>query len=152
MTDGAAEARRTALDERVRLALQRAQRLLEQPAQFDDARKIFVGTGLAFDASPREHLDILGQRAQLFAAELARFAFQRVRGHDEAARIAGAHRLFDRGDRLGAVLAKIAENPHESRTQLGARRAKRSEEHTSELQSLMRISYAVSCLKQKNTN
>src|SRR3546814_6676664 len=29
--------------------------------------------------------------------------------------------------------------------------AKRSEEHTSELQSLMRISYAVFCLKQKNT-
>src|SRR3546814_13089608 len=27
---------------------------------------------------------------------------------------------------------------------------KRSEEHTSELQSLMRISYAVFCLKQKN--
>src|SRR3546814_3358722 len=31
----------------------------------------------------------------------------------------------------------------------GARR--RSEEHTSELQSLMRISYAVFCLKKKNT-
>src|SRR3546814_6518437 len=29
--------------------------------------------------------------------------------------------------------------------------AKRSEEHTSELQSLMRISYAVFCLKKKNT-
>src|SRR3546814_6633284 len=29
--------------------------------------------------------------------------------------------------------------------------ASRSEEHTSELQSLMRISYAVFCLKQKNT-
>src|SRR3546814_176738 len=29
---------------------------------------------------------------------------------------------------------------------------KRSEEHTSELQSLMRISYAVFCLKQKTTN
>src|SRR3546814_4239019 len=28
----------------------------------------------------------------------------------------------------------------------------RSEEHTSELQSLMRISYAVFCLKQKNRN
>src|SRR3546814_9932149 len=28
--------------------------------------------------------------------------------------------------------------------------AKRSEEHTSELQSLMRISYAVLCLKKKN--
>src|SRR3546814_1532256 len=30
-------------------------------------------------------------------------------------------------------------------------RANRSEEHTSELQSLMRISYAVFCLKKKNT-
>src|SRR3546814_8050371 len=30
--------------------------------------------------------------------------------------------------------------------------ADRSEEHTSELQSLMRISYAVFCLKQKKTN
>src|SRR3546814_1629495 len=29
------------------------------------------------------------------------------------------------------------------------RRGRRSEEHTSELQSLMRISYAVFCLKQK---
>src|SRR3546814_2166102 len=28
----------------------------------------------------------------------------------------------------------------------------RSEEHTSELQSLMRISYAVFCLQKKNTN
>src|SRR3546814_2420181 len=31
-------------------------------------------------------------------------------------------------------------------------KAARSEEHTSELQSLMRISYAVFCLKQKTTN
>src|SRR3546814_5481728 len=32
-----------------------------------------------------------------------------------------------------------------------AREHRRSEEHTSELQSLMRISYAVFCLKKKNT-
>src|SRR3546814_6793137 len=32
------------------------------------------------------------------------------------------------------------------------RSPKRSEEHTSELQSLMRISYAVFCLKKKKTN
>src|SRR3546814_10051878 len=32
-----------------------------------------------------------------------------------------------------------------------AERGPRSEEHTSELQSLMRISYAVFCLKKKNT-
>src|SRR3546814_2658736 len=34
----------------------------------------------------------------------------------------------------------------------GLRTGNRSEEHTSELQSLMRISYAVLCLKQKTTN
>src|SRR3546814_2813738 len=33
----------------------------------------------------------------------------------------------------------------------GRPRTARSEEHTSELQSLMRISYAVLCLKKKNT-
>src|SRR3546814_4736034 len=33
----------------------------------------------------------------------------------------------------------------------GLTEALRSEEHTSELQSLMRISYAVFCLKKKNT-
>src|SRR3546814_7765410 len=35
---------------------------------------------------------------------------------------------------------------------LGLETAIRSEEHTSELQSLMRPSYAVFCLTQKNTN
>src|SRR3546814_4004100 len=34
----------------------------------------------------------------------------------------------------------------------GAADRSRSEEHTSELQSLMRISYAVFCLKKKNKN
>src|SRR3546814_7442732 len=34
----------------------------------------------------------------------------------------------------------------------GLSRGRRSEEHTSELQSLMRNSYAVFCLKKKNTN
>src|SRR3546814_6063374 len=33
-----------------------------------------------------------------------------------------------------------------------ARRSRRSEEHTSELQSLMRISYAVFCLKKKKNS
>src|SRR3546814_3392375 len=33
----------------------------------------------------------------------------------------------------------------------GLEKTLRSEEHTSELQSLMRISYAVFCLKKKNT-
>src|SRR3546814_4364528 len=37
----------------------------------------------------------------------------------------------------------VAQRPH--------RRGQRSEEHTSELQSLMRISYAVFCLKKKKS-
>src|SRR3546814_6568098 len=37
-------------------------------------------------------------------------------------------------------------------SQLTNKYAERSEEHTSELQSLMRISYAVFCLKKKSTH
>src|SRR3546814_6639446 len=41
--------------------------------------------------------------------------------------------------------------PANARRHLRAKRGRaRSEEHTSELQSLMRISYAVFCLKKKN--
>src|SRR3546814_5065228 len=52
--------------------------------------------------------------------------------------------LFDGAARLGGVVL-------ESEGQWDGR-DKRSEEHTSELQSLMRISYAVFSLKKKNTN
>src|SRR3546814_1831310 len=41
----------------------------------------------------------------------------------------------------------LSNDLHGTRQELTARR---SEEHTSELQSLMRISYAVFCLKKKN--
>src|SRR3546814_7456019 len=53
---------------------------------------------------------------------------------------------------FGAVTALIAgyEAWERHRTRPGARPVARSEEHTSELQSLMRISYAVFCLKKKN--
>src|SRR3546814_3848328 len=47
---------------------------------------------------------------------------------------------------LGAKLAKA--DGHVNRKEVDA--FKRSEEHTSELQSLMRISYAVFCLKKTN--
>src|SRR3546814_7718295 len=44
--------------------------------------------------------------------------------------------------------------PDEAGEHLGevARQAKRSEEHTSELQSLMRTSYAVFCMKHERNN
>src|SRR3546814_10241043 len=49
---------------------------------------------------------------------------------------------------LGRLRGSAAERHHSARQQ-GSRR-QRSEEHTSELQSLMRISYAVFCLKKNN--
>src|SRR3546814_2591353 len=61
----------------------------------------------------------------------------------------GKHRRVDpqessRGRRRAGVQAQL----HSTRTQY-ATLPHRSEEHTSELQSLMRISYAVFCLKKK---
>src|SRR3546814_3242470 len=47
-----------------------------------------------------------------------------------------------------ADLRRVAPRPHPAGT--SGRGAGRSEEHTSELQSLMRNSYAVFCLKKKN--
>src|SRR3546814_3907146 len=47
---------------------------------------------------------------------------------------------------LDAALDDVTQSVHTA-----FQMATRSEEHTSELQSLMRISYAVFCLKKKNT-
>src|SRR3546814_1996628 len=51
-----------------------------------------------------------------------------------------------------SALRQLAERTVSSRSSIGRNRigdSSRSEEHTSELQSLMRISYAVFCLKKK---
>src|SRR3546814_10476312 len=71
-------------------------------------------------------------------------------GEPEPARIAG-----DR-EGIGVAFVQAAIFGGEQRLHLGIVEAfedrRRSEEHTSELQSLMRISYAVFCLKKKTQN
>src|SRR3546814_1591977 len=62
---------------------------------------------------------------------------------------------FERRGRDAAGVGGLARREHhavlmEQVDRIGGRRH-RSEEHTSELQSLMRISYAVFCLKKKTT-
>src|SRR3546814_4715260 len=52
-------------------------------------------------------------------------------------------------DKRGALRILANEGPDQIGARLIARRGLRSEEHTSELQSIMRTSYAVSCLKKK---
>src|SRR3546814_2431411 len=50
---------------------------------------------------------------------------------------------------LADAIRALKATPTEERAAMGAAACRRSEEHTSELQSLMRISYAVFCLKKK---
>src|SRR3546814_7809981 len=64
-------------------------------------------------------------------------------GLDISEFVSRSHRLFARRGRLISRRRAIS-NTHGDIC--------RSEEHTSELQSLMRISYAVFCLKQKKNN
>src|SRR3546814_4879892 len=66
------------------------------------------------------------------------------------------YRLTSRA--ASSVLSVVAGPPAVTQRKSGTRRlscrstGERSEEHTSELQSLMRISYAVFCLKKKKKN
>src|SRR3546814_5076562 len=66
--------------------------------------------------------------------------------HRDATVIEGARHFQNRD--VGYARAGIQGHRHPV---VRAVRAGRSEEHTSELQSLMRISYAVFCLKKKKT-
>src|SRR3546814_3659172 len=50
-----------------------------------------------------------------------------------------------------SVFERLFDNDEGARLVPAFHKSIRSEEHTSELQSLMRISYAVFCLKKKNT-
>src|SRR3546814_5042111 len=90
--------------------------------------------GAVHVAAPARHADaprcaVLDREAQ--GLENRALAFRRDR---DAAERFGERRI-------------IGDLPRRDRRRAGAR----SEEHTSELQSLMRISYAVFCLKKKNT-
>src|SRR3546814_10104464 len=68
---------------------------------------------------------------------------QEVVGHRQVAVLAS----------LEQVVAAVApEVSHGASIGVRGGAVQRSEEHTSELQSLMRISYAVFCLKKKNNN
>src|SRR3546814_1596275 len=75
--------------------------------------------------------------------------------HDgKYARLGATAEVFETG--MNAAVVKLAEAAEKGPRARGGREPLkvlgRSEEHTSELQSLMRNSYAVFCLKKKNRN
>src|SRR3546814_1821915 len=67
-----------------------------------------------------------------------------------SAKLVTMERATRRGSASNVGSRRISGSPRELKRQV-SQHARRSEEHTSELQSLMRISYAVFCLKKKNT-
>src|SRR3546814_3066575 len=73
------------------------------------------------------------------AAGLVRVQYRRAKGS------------FDLAKSLDSAVKPPPAFGTEADTRFGDFDAARSEEHTSELQSLMRISYAVFCLKKKTT-
>src|SRR3546814_3849624 len=93
---------------------------------------LFSGMGTAARAL-KPDVRLVGVQAELYPSMYAN-----VRGED----------LPCEGDTLAEGIA--VKQPGEL-TRKFVQALARSEEHTSELQSLMRISYAVFCLKKKNT-
>src|SRR3546814_8824944 len=68
---------------------------------------------------------------------------------------AGSHRLTEPGSSAspdGSWYLLAPSRKHDTSRRWSAVSTRRSEEHTSELQSLMRISYAVFCLKKTKNN
>src|SRR3546814_4417943 len=89
--------------------------------------------------------DTLFPYTSLFRSRLVQVARQLAQRNEQRA-FAFANHLRD------GVLDLVAVARLQQGTDALGQRLHRSEEHTSELQSLMRISYAVFCLKKKNMN
>src|SRR3546814_7616481 len=117
--------------------------MIRQPPRSTRTDTLFPYTTL-FRSHQRECVlqQAARQRIELAGAEDV------VVGHGHGDRIPGARR------RPGAAISgpRFRQGGHEAGGAIadGLKCSNRSEEHTSELQSLMRISYAVFCLKKKN--
>src|SRR3546814_2586926 len=92
--------------------------------------------------------DTLFPYTTLFRSDLAGRREMAVWGEQMAAQAGAGHHFAPRS--LETVLAALMTGFSVRTSEDRRRDIARSEEHTSELQSLMRISYAVFCLKKTN--
>src|SRR3546814_3144590 len=109
-----------------------------EPPRFTRTYTIFPITALSRSLLGDEALEPFADRLHLRRVEPAQRGVEQDRWLDER----GAAR--QRCDRLAM--------PGEARRRAGLGDKRRSEEHTSELQSLMRTSYAVFCLNNNKHN
>src|SRR3546814_9960491 len=122
-----------------------------------DVRLLDAGAGDLHEARLRAHLFDVPAAGVTHARPQAANHLMDDRRHRPLERHAAfdtfRHQLFDFGGGVleVAILGTVgtAHRAHRTHAAIGLVRT-RSEEHTSELQSLMRISYAVFCWKKKN--
>src|SRR3546814_5697265 len=118
--------------------------MIRRPPRSTRTDTLFPYTTL-FRSQPRQSLFLYHFRLPLWFPVSRRFERGgRRAGAPDAQHFAGRHLLCAACQRL--EVEGLNPDPYQWRCSL---RSMRSEEHTSELQSLMRISYAVFCLKKK---
>src|SRR3546814_1832596 len=120
------------------------------PLTLDDAFQRVANThpNLRLFGNRRDVLEAELDRASLRPALVAGASIENAFGTGEASGLDGAEITLS----LASVLergGKVDARRTLAQSRIDALALERSEEHTSELQSLMRISYAVFCLKKK---
>src|SRR3546814_1746154 len=118
--------------------------MIRRPPRSTRTDTLFPYTTLFRSTDPAALVTLFGNCPRLGAA------FAWAAGRDEAILAEQVVRIGRRSayERTGHIIVELL---HRLRLVGEAERDSRSEEHTSELQSLMRISYAVFCLKKKTT-
>src|SRR3546814_3396925 len=106
-----------------------------------------VRLNVYFPPALAKQIDELAIRRRISRSAIVEAAVASYLSPDGADRMEAA--FARRLDRLSRQVQRLERNTGLT-TEALALFVRRSEEHTSELQSLMRISYAVFCLKQKN--
>src|SRR3546814_3265511 len=104
----------------------------------DGGQRKYINSGQNSTTTYQQHIEITGWQnhdAQLFAYALTTIYIDTD---------AGRYNI-----KTSEVLAGATQMPYQLVNTVDQPNGTRSEEHTSELQSLMRISYAVFCLKKK---
>src|SRR3546814_9637764 len=139
---------RLARDERADARLDQPRLLARDDAE---ARELVVpAAGDALIAPPRQHrLDMPGAETLPGAIDRAE---QLLREHGRIDLRGGLEAIVAIAAAFERILAKVPQQQRAATLDRFDQPPQRSEEHTSELQSLMRISYAVFCLKKKKNN